>query len=100
LLRREHGPALRHGPPEGPRPLEDEQREPAASQGTLAKSGLASRIALPGQHVGIQVRTDAGEVLCAAVPSGSFTKKKQSYRFSRKKKPVPTEIGRDLDRGS
>jgi hypothetical protein len=65
---------------------------------TLAKSGLASRIALPGQHVGIQLRTDAGEVLCAAVPAGSFTKKKQSYRFSRKKTPVPTEIGRDIDR--
>ena len=67
-------------------------------KGTLAKSGLASRIALPGQHVGIQLRTDAGEVLCAAVPSGSFTKKKQTFRFTRKKKPVPSDIGRDLDK--
>jgi hypothetical protein len=67
-------------------------------KGTLAKSGLASKIALPGQHVGIQIRTNAGEVLCAAVPSGSFGKKKQTYRFSRKKTPVPSDIGRDLDR--
>jgi hypothetical protein len=65
---------------------------------TLARTGLAAKLDPPGQLVGVQIRSEAGEVLCASVPTGSFKKRRNAYRFSRKKTPVPVDVGRNLDR--
>src|SRR6185436_10139485 len=47
-------------------------------KGTLARSGLRSKIDPTAQQVGIQIRNKAdGEVLCASIPSGKFIKKRK-----------------------
>jgi hypothetical protein len=76
------------------------QQSSVRLKGGLARSGLAGRIDPVTQEVVVQINSaGSGEVLCAAIPAGKFVKKKkQTFRFSRKKTPVPTEIGRDLDR--
>jgi hypothetical protein len=79
-------------------------RSRAASQstlrlkGTLARSGLAGKLDPRTQQVGVQIRSEAGEIFCASIPTGSFAKKRNVYRFSRKKTPLPVEIARNLDR--
>jgi hypothetical protein len=68
-------------------------------KGGLARSGLAGKIEPTAQQVLVQIRSDAGEVLCAAIPAGKFVrKKKQAFRFSAKRTPLPVEMGRNIDR--
>ena len=52
----------------------------------------------PHQQVAVQIRDANGQLLCAQLPAGTFTKRRKAFRFSRKKTPLPVEIARDLDR--
>jgi hypothetical protein len=69
-------------------------------KGGLAKTGLAGKIEPTTQQVLVQIRSEeSGEVLCAAIPAGKFVKKrKQAFRFSSKRTPIPAEMGRNIDR--
>jgi hypothetical protein len=68
-------------------------------KGTLVRSGLGGTLDPPTQLVGVQLRSsESGEVLCAGFPAGSFQTVKKGFRYSRKKRPLPVEVGRNLDR--
>jgi hypothetical protein len=69
-------------------------------KGGLGKTGLSGKIEPTTQQVLVQIRSEeSGEVLCAAIPAGKFVKKrKQVFRFSAKRTPVPAEMGRNIDR--
>jgi hypothetical protein len=76
------------------------QQSAVRLKGGLARSGLAGKIDPVAQQVLVQIHSaESGEVLCAAIPAGKFVKKKkQAFRFSSKRTPLPVEMGKNIDR--
>jgi hypothetical protein len=69
-------------------------------RGKLAEAALGSMIDPRSQQVEVQIRTqgpNGSEVLCARIPVGKFRKTHKGFRYSKKKSPLPTELGRNLD---
>jgi hypothetical protein len=70
-------------------------------KGALARTGLGGKIDPSAEQVLVQIRSQetGDEIACAALPAGSFVrKKKHAFRFSSKRTPLPVEIGRNIDR--
>jgi hypothetical protein len=70
-------------------------------KGALARTGLGGKIDPSDEQVLVQIRNQetGDEIACAALPAGSFVrKKKHAFRFSSKRTPLPVEVGRNIDR--